>query len=88
MEAAGLLQNLPCLVIRGICDCADSHKNGNWEEHAAAVAAAFTKELLGYVYPEEVQIQLLVKELLDDILSAVQRTEGNVIETKTNVERM
>lgn len=31
MEAAGLMNNFPCLVIRGICDYADSHKtkNGN-----------------------------------------------------------
>jgi nucleoside phosphorylase len=27
MEAAGLMDNFPCLVIRGICDYADSHKN-------------------------------------------------------------
>lgn len=27
MEAAGLMNSFPCLVIRGICDYADSHKN-------------------------------------------------------------
>lgn len=27
MEAAGLLNDFPCLVVRGICDYADSHKN-------------------------------------------------------------
>ena len=27
MEAAGLMDNFPCLVVRGICDYADSHKN-------------------------------------------------------------
>jgi hypothetical protein len=27
MEAAGLMDSFPCLVIRGICDYADSHKN-------------------------------------------------------------
>lgn len=26
MEAAGLMHNFPCLVIRGICDYSDSHK--------------------------------------------------------------
>ncbi|BCR85208.1 uncharacterized protein ACHE_20666A [Aspergillus chevalieri] len=46
MEAAGLMNDFPCLVIRGICDYADAHKNKNWQEHAAAVAAAFAKELL------------------------------------------
>jgi nucleoside phosphorylase len=27
MEAAGLMDNFPCLVIRGICNYADSHKH-------------------------------------------------------------
>lgn len=46
MEAAGLMSNFPCLVIRGICDYADSHKNKTWQPYAAAVAAAYMKELL------------------------------------------
>lgn len=46
MEAAGLMDNFPCLVIRGICDYADTHKNKRWQPYAAAVAAAYAKELL------------------------------------------
>ncbi|KAJ6035782.1 hypothetical protein N7540_000061 [Penicillium herquei] len=49
MEAAGLMNDFPCLVIRGICDYADSHKNKEWQGHAAAVAAAYAKELLSVV---------------------------------------
>lgn len=46
MEAAGLVDEFPCLVIRGICDYADSHKNKDWQPYAAATAAAYAKELL------------------------------------------
>jgi hypothetical protein len=46
MEAAGLMDAFPCLVIRGICDYADSHKNKQWQPFAAAVAAGYAKELL------------------------------------------
>jgi nucleoside phosphorylase len=46
MEAAGLMNDFPCVVIRGICDYADSHKNKRWQEYAAATAAAYAKELL------------------------------------------
>ncbi|KAF7502552.1 hypothetical protein GJ744_005491 [Endocarpon pusillum] len=46
MEAAGLMDDFPCLVIRGICDYADAHKNKRWQPYAAAVAAAYAKELL------------------------------------------
>lgn len=46
MEAAGFMDNFSCLVIRGICDYADSHKNNEWQGYAAAVAAAYAKELI------------------------------------------
>jgi len=46
MEGAGVIQKHPCLVIRGICDYSDSHKNKKWQPYAAAAAAAYTKELL------------------------------------------
>jgi len=54
-EAAGLMNHFPCLVIRGICDYADSHKNDRWQHYASATAAAYAKELLAYVPAAEVQ---------------------------------
>src|SRR6266702_2590586 len=54
MEAAGLMNEFPCAVIRGICDYADSHKNKSWQPYAAATAAAATKELLLIIPAEEV----------------------------------
>ncbi|KAJ5819489.1 hypothetical protein N7474_005080 [Penicillium riverlandense] len=46
MEAAGLMDILPCLPIRGICDYSDSHKNKEWQRYAAATAAAYARELV------------------------------------------
>jgi hypothetical protein len=46
MEAAGLMDVLPCLPIRGICDYSDSHKAKDWQKYAAAVAAAYAREFL------------------------------------------
>ena len=45
MEAAALHLYNP-LVIRGICDYSDSHKNKMWQPYAAATAAAYARELL------------------------------------------
>lgn len=45
MEAAGLMNTLPYLAICGICDYTGSHKNKNWQEYAAAVAAAYATPL-------------------------------------------
>ena len=55
MEAAGLMPDFPCLVIRGICDYSDSHKNDKWQRYAAAVAAGFAKELLGVISVDRVR---------------------------------
>ena len=46
MEAAGLMDDFHCLVIRGICEYADSHKNKQWQPYATATTAAYAKELL------------------------------------------
>jgi nucleoside phosphorylase len=46
MEAAGLMDIIPCLPIRGICDYSDSHKNKEWQRYAAATAAAYARELI------------------------------------------
>ncbi|KAH8803394.1 nucleoside phosphorylase domain-containing protein [Xylogone sp. PMI_703] len=49
MEAAGVMNAFPCLVIRGICDYADSHKNKSWQPYAAATASACAKEILSII---------------------------------------
>ena len=41
-------------MIRGVCDCSDTHKNKNWQPHAAATAAAYAKELLGFIHAVQV----------------------------------
>lgn len=54
MEAAGVMRTTAdCLVIRGICDYSDSHKNKQWQEYASATAAAYAKFFLSHM-PESV----------------------------------
>ena len=48
------MDNFPCLVIRGICNYSDTHKNENWQPYAAATATAYAKELLGVIPPVQV----------------------------------
>ncbi|KAL6825921.1 hypothetical protein J3E69DRAFT_335364 [Trichoderma sp. SZMC 28015] len=51
-EAAGALTDFPCLVIRGISDYCDSHKNNNWHGFAAAAAAAYARQLFFHMSKE------------------------------------
>lgn len=46
-EGAGVWDSFPCVIIKGICDYADSHKNKEWQEYAAATAASCMKSFLG-----------------------------------------
>ena len=51
MEAAGVMDDKSCLIIRGIADYADSHENGIWQNYAAGTAAAFAREFLFTIPP-------------------------------------
>ena len=64
MEAAGLINHFPCLVIRGICDYADSHKSKEWQGYAAMMAAAYAKDLLYQVVPQRVIAERKAGEVL------------------------
>jgi hypothetical protein len=48
MEAAGLMDHFPCVIIQGICNYSDTHKNDIWQGCAAAMAA-YAKELLDVI---------------------------------------
>jgi nucleoside phosphorylase len=63
-EAAGLMNHFPCLVIRGICDYSDSHKNKEWQGYAAMAAAAYTKDLLCRIVPQRVKAERKISEIL------------------------
>lgn len=45
-EGAGIWDEVPCIVVKGVCHYADSHKHPGWQNYAAAAAAAATKAVL------------------------------------------
>ena len=55
MEAAGVTDCTHALVIRGISDYADSHKNLSWQPYASAAAATVARELLFNIQPRVVE---------------------------------
>ncbi|KAL7794329.1 ankyrin repeat-containing domain protein [Trichoderma ceciliae] len=78
MEAAGLMNNFPCIIVRGICDYADAQKNKDWQEYAAAIAAGFTKELLQHVRVADVDSERPVKDILRQVHEDVLATREGV----------
>ncbi|KAK7219263.1 hypothetical protein V2G26_007266 [Clonostachys chloroleuca] len=51
MESAGVWDKFLCIVIKGACDYADSHKTKKWQRYAFATAAACTKASLEFWEP-------------------------------------
>jgi len=58
MEAAGALADFPCIVIRGISDYCDSHKNDQWHGYAAVAAAAYARQLFFHMPIDEVRVNV------------------------------
>ncbi|KAL6913369.1 hypothetical protein FSST1_011129 [Fusarium sambucinum] len=79
MEAAGLMNHFPCLVIRGVCDYSDSHKNKDWQGFAAMMAAAYAKDLLRQIPPSKVEAEMPISEVLSSIESTGNKTKHAVI---------
>ncbi|PNP43621.1 hypothetical protein TGAMA5MH_04593 [Trichoderma gamsii] len=47
MEGAGVWDEIPCIIVKGVCDYADSHRHDLWQRYAAATAASVMKAVLG-----------------------------------------
>ncbi|KAK1237373.1 hypothetical protein MKX08_002998 [Trichoderma sp. CBMAI-0020] len=67
MEAAGLINHFPCLIIRGVCDYSDSHKNKEWQGYAAMTAAAYAKDLLLRIAPNKVEAEKKIGDILSGL---------------------
>jgi hypothetical protein len=87
MEAAGLMNNFPCLVIRGICDYADSHKNKDWQGYAAMVAAAYAKDLLCRIPPQQVENEARIVDILKPLIDGVAKTTDYVAQITDRIDQ-
>ncbi|KAL9569049.1 hypothetical protein ACKAV7_006916 [Fusarium commune] len=85
MEGAGVWDSFPCIIIKGACDYADSHKSKAWQRYAAATAAACAKAFLSFWVPSSTQGLSATSCLsLDDRNSVDQnRTAGAVDSSQT-----
>ncbi|XWW94391.1 hypothetical protein V2A60_002334 [Cordyceps javanica] len=89
MEAGGLMNHFPCLVIRGICDYSDTHKNKDWQGYAAMTAAAYAKDLLKRILPTKVEAEKKIIEMVENVnqtLNQLQVTSGETFTTMTEMQ--
>ncbi|KAF2227631.1 hypothetical protein BDZ85DRAFT_5695 [Elsinoe ampelina] len=60
MEGAGAWDNVTsCIIIKGVCDYADSHKNKRWQPYAATVSACGINAFLKYWTASQTAVQAL-----------------------------
>ncbi|KAK1961506.1 purine and uridine phosphorylase [Colletotrichum sublineola] len=88
MEAAGLMNHFPCLVVRGICDYSDSHKNKEWQGYAAMAAAAYAKDLVCRILPGKLEAEKKIKKVLDSVKGSLASIGSTTVEIKTQIDTM
>ncbi|KAI1178571.1 ankyrin repeat-containing domain protein [Nemania sp. FL0916] len=88
MEAAGLMNQFPFLIVRGICDYSDTHKNLLWQGFAALTAAAYTKDLLSKFAPERVELEKRWGDMLSNVQQNVNEIHAVVESLTTNIHSM
>ncbi|KAJ4135293.1 hypothetical protein NW768_004915 [Fusarium equiseti] len=86
MEAAGIMDDFPCLVIRGISDYADSYKRWDWQPYAAAVAAAYGKKLLLTISPIGVREMKAMRRITQGVARIQKQTNELVRNQKLREE--
>ncbi|KAI0544411.1 Pfs, NACHT and WD domain protein [Xylaria curta] len=89
MEAAGLMNHFPCLVVRGICDYSDTHKNKQWQDYAAMTATAYAKDLLTRMPTRGVRNEQTIANHLRQLgqdLNAIDRKIVNIDEKLIKVD--
>ncbi|KAL7941772.1 hypothetical protein V8C42DRAFT_360491 [Trichoderma barbatum] len=87
MEAAGLMDNFPCIVIRGICDYSDDHKHKLWQPYSAVAAAAYAKDLLRVIQVQEVQSMKTAALIIKQVLDTISRIDANIEMMKFGLNR-
>ncbi|KAK8208092.1 hypothetical protein IWZ01DRAFT_454504 [Phyllosticta capitalensis] len=87
MEASGVMNHFPCIVIRGICDYSDTHKNKNWQGYAAMTAAAYAKQLVGLVAPTNVERERTINETMVKTMNTTNSFKG-LDEIQSDIQRM
>ncbi|KAI4723935.1 hypothetical protein E4T49_08334 [Aureobasidium sp. EXF-10728] len=88
MEAAGLMNGFPCLIVRGICDYSDSHKNKQWQGYAAMTAAAYAKDLLGKMVPSSVEHTAKINEVLSSLSQKVEVLHTTTLRMHNGIETL
>lgn len=80
------MNEFPCIVIHGISDYADSHKNKQQQGYAAATAVAFSKELLNIIPAVQVVETCTVDEAMKALVIKAVQTAQRVESAVQNAE--
>lgn len=77
-EATGMQDAARYLVIRGICDYADSHSSKLWHAYAAVAAAAYAKEVLSFIPKVSKTLPVAINTEAEPVLDALLLTRPEV----------
>ncbi|KAL7934423.1 nucleoside phosphorylase domain-containing protein [Trichoderma chlorosporum] len=86
MGGAGVWEEVPCIIVKGVCDYADSHQNKKWQVFAAATAASASKAILErYIQTEKEIVTFNPSERDTGLLRKNQILQSSVTQLRTEL---
>ncbi|KAM5376341.1 hypothetical protein ACJZ2D_005563 [Fusarium nematophilum] len=85
MEGAGVWRELPCIIVKGVCNYADSEKTKVWQDFAASMAAGTSKAIREAYVQTEKPITTPASQL--PIARQVGSSYTNKVERKKDVHQ-
>lgn len=68
-EGSGIWDEFPCIIVKGVCDYADSHNNKTWQNFAAATAASVVRGLIERYPKTDQRVTALARTLARTAIS-------------------
>ncbi|KAG8623691.1 hypothetical protein KVT40_008667 [Elsinoe batatas] len=87
MEAAGLMNWIPSIVIKGISDYCDTHKNDDWHSYASVASAAYAKDLIQSLRPMSVSEMSDASEAIQEMERQLSKVQSGVESLQLQVEK-
>ncbi|KAK1236968.1 hypothetical protein MKX08_007916 [Trichoderma sp. CBMAI-0020] len=74
-DGAGAWDELPCIIVKGVCNYADSHVNSRWQNFAAATAASVAKSLVERYTKTDKSAMIQTRKQFEEIMENKESRE-------------
>ncbi|KAL7942116.1 nucleoside phosphorylase domain-containing protein [Trichoderma barbatum] len=85
-EGAGAWEEMPCIIVKGVCDYADCHKSEKWLRFAAATSASAASALLERYCKTDKPSAAILSEFGVTITGTLRESESEILVARLQAE--